>query len=222
MEKIMDTQEQVFINQEADNWFLRNKDVIIKRQSENDYCFNIIKNNLDCAEITSVLELGCSNGYRLNFLKKLFPNCTKFVGADASKLAVEDGKERYGLELYQNSLYNFSYPEQFDLVIVNFVLHWIDRTLLYKSIATIDSLIKENAYLCLGDFFPYFPHKRIYHHYTKAPVYTYKSDYQTLFTSSNYYKLLQEYIYIYCEQEINNDTRCKVSLLQKNDFFITR
>lgn len=215
----MNTQEQVFINQEADNWFLRNKNTIIAKQNKNDYCFNIIKNTLDCAKITSVLELGCSNGYRLNFLKSIFPNCTKFVGSDASKLAVEDGIERYGLELYQSSLCNFTYPEQFDLVIVSFVLHWIDRTLLYKSIATIDSLLKNNAYLCLNDFFPYFPHKRIYHHYTKDPVYTYKLDYNALFTSSNYYQLLQEYIYIYSDAPtMDNDTRCHVSLLQKNDF----
>lgn len=216
----MAIQEQVFINQEADNWFLRNKKTIIEKQKENDYCYTLIKNNLDCTKITSVLELGCSNGYKLNFLKELFTNCTKFIGTDASKLAIDDGKERYGLELYQNSLYNFTYPEQFDLIIVNFVLSWIDRSLLYKSIAAIDSLLKDNAYLCLGDFFPHFPHKRIYHHYTKDPVYTYKLDYTKLFTASNYYQLLNENIYFH-DTAMDNNTRCKVSLLQKKDFFMT-
>lgn len=219
----MKTQEQVFAGQEADQWFLRNKNVINAKSKENDICYNIIRQSLSKQQIRSVLELGCSNGYRLNFLKEVFSNDTKFVGCDVSKLAVEDGIKRYGLELCCSSLADFSYSEQFDLVIVNFVLHWIDRELLYNCIAKIDSFLKcQNSFLLLGDFYPYVPHKRRYHHCEQEKIYTYKLDYKNFFLASNCYQVLQEYIYNTDKTEkLDGNNRAGVVLLEKNDnFFI--
>lgn len=217
----MNIQESVFFDQEADNWFLRNKENLLKRNAEHDHCITIINNNIDKSQISSILELGCSNGYRLNLLRQIFPDCKKIVGVDASKLAVNDGKERYGLELYHDSLYKFHYPEQFDLIIINFVLHWIDRNLLYQTIANIDSLLKEsNSYLCLGDFYPYFPYKRKYHHHTEHNVYTYKLNYKEFFLASNCYQLIQEQVFKHDSQELDNNNRCCVSLLRKDNYFI--
>ena len=140
----------------------------------NDLVYNVLKKFDRLDEITSVLELGCTTGYRLNFLKKLLPNCTKFVGMDASGLAIQHGKEKYGLELYQDSLATFSYPEKFDLVIVDFLLCWIDRNVLYQCIANIDSFLKvQNAFLLLGDFFPFYPYKKKYHHIDMCNIYIY-------------------------------------------------
>jgi len=87
-------QDTIFEKQEADQWFLRNRDVLIKRKAENDLVFQEILKLSDLNEVKSVIELGSSNGYRLNFFKEL-SNCKKIVGMDASEQAVEDGIKRY-------------------------------------------------------------------------------------------------------------------------------
>ncbi len=210
-------QEQIFVSSEADKYFLRNKNVLDSFTKEQDTIYQLIKKFNRKDEITSVLELGCASGYRLNFLKDLLPNCKKFVGADASSLAIQHGKEKYGLELYQDSFVSFQYPEQFNLVIVNFVLHWIDRDLLYQCIANIDSFLKsQNSFLVLGDFFPFYPHKRKYHHVEKE-LYTYKCNYKEVFLCSNMYQILDEVITTHDKNEkVNNLSRVSVSLLEKN------
>ena len=210
-------QEQIFISSEADQYFLRNKEELDLTLPDNDLAYNVLKKFDRLDEITSVLELGCATGYRLHFLKKLLPNCTKFVGMDASGLAIQHGKEKYGLELYQDSLATFSYPEKFDLVIVDFILHWIDRDLLYQCVANIDNFLKpQNSFLLLGDFFPFYPYKRKYTH--TQNVYTYKIDYKQLFLSSNMYQIIDKSICVhdYLKEKITNLNRVEMVLLEKN------
>lgn len=214
-------QDIIFEKSEADNWFLRNKDVIISRSKEMDFCTNLIKTLPNLDNIESVIELGSSNGYRLNFLKTILPSCKRFVGIDLSKMAIEDGKSRYGLEMYQSSLTDFKTDEKFDLVIVNFVLHWIDRKNIFQCIANIDKILsdeKEESFLCIGDFAPDFPYKRRYHHTPEEEVYTYKIDYKKVFSSLNTYKTIVEQTYN-CDDysEIGTNTnRCAVTVLKKN------
>lgn len=210
-------QEQIFVSSEADKYFLRNKEVLDSFLKEQDNIYKLIKKFNRKEEITSVLELGCATGYRLNFLKDILSNCNRFVGMDASGLAIEHGKQKYGLELYQDSFGSFNYPEQFDLVIVNFVLHWIDRDLLYQCVANIDKFLKpQNSFLVLGDFYPFYSHKRKYHHVEKD-LFTYKCDYKEIFLCSNMYQILDEIITTHNKNEkISNLSRISVSLLEKN------
>lgn len=144
------------------------------------------------SKIESVLELGSSNGFRLNTLKKLFPTIDVAVGVDPSKLAVQDGKERYGLEMYENNIVDFEFDDyQFDLVIVNFVYYWVDRKNILKAVANTDSFVKDKGYLVIGDFLPNFPQRVNYHH-TDEEVYTYKLNYPRIFESTNNYKKIFE------------------------------
>lgn len=106
---MINIQDDIFVNSESDNWFLRNKDSILDYNEFNDIVVYYLK-NLD-SEIESVLELGSSNGFRLNTLKKIFPTIDVAVGVDPSKLAVLDGKERYGLEMYENNIVNFEFND---------------------------------------------------------------------------------------------------------------
>lgn len=165
-------QEKTFINSEADNYYLRNSEMLDTISFEEDEVYDLLKRQTWLSSVNSVLELGCSTGYRLNFLRDLLPNCKTFVGMDASKLAIEHGKQKYGLELYQGSLATFIYPKQFDLVIVNFVFCWLDRNLLYQCVANIDKFLKQqNSFLALGDFYPFYSYKRKYHHLNDIYIY---------------------------------------------------
>jgi SAM-dependent methyltransferase len=130
-------------------------------------------------KIRDVLELGCSNGWRLDRLRDLLQ--ANLVGVDASAEAIQDGKRRYpGLLLKGRTLSNVPLKKEFDLVIVNFVLDWMDRRTLAKSISEIDRVVKDDGYLLTGDFLPDCQQRRVYHHYPNNSVFTYKQDYPHL------------------------------------------
>jgi len=83
--------------------------------------------------------------------------------------------------------YAIPLQELFDLIIVNFVFHWIDRTNLLRSVAEIDRLLVDGGFLIIGDFFPSNLTKVRYHHLDDEKVYTYKQNYAGIFTASGLY-----------------------------------
>lgn len=215
-------QDKIFELSEADNWFLRNKEAIINRQAENDLVFNLINTMPDKNKLKSVIELGSSNGFRLNLLKNILLNCEKYTGVDVSKIAVENGISRYGLDMHQSALDKFKSDEKFDLVIVNFVYHWIDRETIFKAVSNTDSLLNDGGYLIIGDFLPDFPQKRKYHHLPQENIYTYKIDYSEVFKSLNTYKEIHRITYDSSQPKIdeidapNSDKRGFCSVLKKD------
>jgi len=144
--------------------------------------------------VRNVLELGCSNGWRLDMLRqRLGVRC---VGVDASGGAVDHGRRQYpGLELHQGVLSKVPLSEAFDLVIVHFVLHWVDRATLAASVAEIDRMVRDGGYLCVGDFLPDFQQRRHYHHLPGAEVFTYKQDYAAIFENLGTYRALTRVTY---------------------------
>lgn len=139
--------------------------------------------------IRSVVELGCSNGYRLAKLRGILRTDCRFVGTDASLEAVRDGRERYPwIEFHRALLSNIPLEEAFDLVIVHFVLHWVDRRTLARSISEIDRVTRDGGVLVLGDFLPDYPQRRAYHHLPEAGVFTYKQDYARIFEALGTYR----------------------------------
>ncbi|RME63690.1 MAG: hypothetical protein D6782_09760, partial [Alphaproteobacteria bacterium] len=83
----------------------------------------------------------------------------------------------------------------YDMLIVSFVLHWVDRTRLAASVAAIDGLIKPEGLLVLADFLPDAPERRRYHHRQDVPLYTYKQDYGAVFTGLGLYRELARVTY---------------------------
>ena len=89
-------QDDVFLADEGNAWFQRNRDALgAAAQVRHDWPLTLI-GRLDEAQragIGSVVELGCSNGWRLARLGKTLP--ARMVGVDASAEAVADGEARY-------------------------------------------------------------------------------------------------------------------------------
>ncbi len=85
--------------------------------------------------------------------------------------------------------------ERFDLVVVNFVLHWVDRSTLARSISEIDRVVTDGGHLILGDFLPDSPLRRSYRHRKDERVYTYKQDYARIFEALCTYKELARMTY---------------------------
>lgn len=219
-------QDQIFFEREGNAWFRRNKAVLLKEEKIDwpIYLLDLLSNK---NEIDAALDLGCANGWRLNKIREKFKNI-QCVGIDSSLAAVEDGKKRYpALELYHGTLSQIFLKSAFDLVIVYFVLHWVDRGTLVKSISEIDRVTKDGGFLMLGDFLPDFPHRRKYHHLPQEEVYTYKQDYAKIFESFGIYKEIVRVTFNHEKfnlkvQPCNSASRAFCTILQKslNGFYI--
>lgn len=215
-------QDKIFELSESDNWFSRNKKAILDRTPDKDLITGIISKLENKNKIKSVIELGSTNGYRLNFLKSILPECKTFVGVDASNEAVKDGISRYGLEMHKATIDKIELDKKFDLVIVNFVYHWIDRENIFKAISCTDNLLNDKGCLIVGDFMPDFPQKRFYHHTPDKQIYTYKTDYSKIFQSTNTYKEIYRTTYNHDDidtasiQETNSGNRGFCSVLRKD------
>lgn len=181
-------QDDVFVAGEGDAWFSRNREALTG-SAKIDWPIQLV-DMLDARrEIKSVIELGCANGWRLNRLSEMLQ--ARFVGVDASREAVADGKARFpALTLLQGTLADVPVQEAFDLTIVNFVLHWVDRRSLARSVAEIDRVTRDGGFLIVGDFLPDNPQRRRYHHLPAEQVYTYKQDYAKIFESLGTYRTI--------------------------------
>ncbi|MNR75304.1 hypothetical protein D3C72_59340 [compost metagenome] len=187
----MSNQDRYFYEKEGDAWFERNKGVLAKggKIEQTAALLNLLD---DPTTLTRVLDLGCANGWRLHELQKQFGvGSARCVGVDASAEAIQDGLRRYpDLELMRGVLADVPLKEVFDLVIVNFVLHWVDRTSIARSVSEVDRLVQDDGLLILGDFLPDFPQRRPYHHAKDAPIFTYKQDYAAIFEALGTYREL--------------------------------
>jgi SAM-dependent methyltransferase len=199
-------QEHFFLEQEANNWFQRNRSKIESTDYEEQFdwiCYYIeLFNNKN--QIKTIAELGCSNGWRLN---RLSSNSGKyFVGIDASLDAIQSGQERYPhLKLYHGILSQLPIEEEFDLVIVAGVLNCVDRNTLVKSIAEIDRVTKDGGILIIGDFLPVFNQRRHNHHCSQEAIYTYKQDYAKIFEAFGTYRELMKTVTNFGQQGIPID-----------------
>lgn len=141
-----------------------------------------------------VAEVGCSNGYRLEHIRREFGAVC--CGFDASKEAIEAGKKLYpNIEFVHSTVAEIESPNLYDLVICNFVLHWVDRKTLLTSVAKIDTLVQPGGIIVLGDFLPDYQQRRRYHHLPGMDIYTYKQDYGNIFTASGLYKELYRHTF---------------------------
>lgn len=184
-------QKRIFLSEEGDNCFQHNKPVLNVGNINNDPVFALIKKY----QLTpkKVLEMGCANGFRLVAVHETFKS--EVFDIEPSRQVIEDENKLFpmvnievgasdDLIRYQNT--------SFDLIIINFVLHWIDRNLLLKTVVELDRMLKDDGFLIIGDFFPVFPTQNGYHHLDEVLIYTYKQDYEKIFLVSNLYQLVEK------------------------------
>jgi SAM-dependent methyltransferase len=220
-------QDEIFARKEGNAWFRRNQ-ASLENPGKVDWPLAVLEMLGNKDGIRNVAELGCANGYRLDRLCSKLSTKGRFVGVDASEEAISDGCKRYPhLELHTGTLAELPVSGAFDLVIVNFVLHWVDRKTLARSISEIDRLTTDGGLLLIGDFLPDFPQRRNYHHYRDADVYTYKQDYAMVFAALGTYKEMVRVTFDHDHpgvhvQKAGSASRGMCALLHKslNDYYI--
>lgn len=181
------SQKNNFLNGEGDQWFARNYKNIGNKDLKKDPIIKIIKKNK--IKLDHTLEIGCSNGYRLNFLQQKNKNFN-FYGLDPSKKAIEYGKNKFkniSLDVGTADKLNFE-NSSLNLIIYGFCLYLCDRDDLFKIIYEADRVLKNNGVIIIYDFYSKYPYSNDYKHLKNTR--TYKMDYTKLFLSHPNYKLI--------------------------------
>lgn len=104
--------------------------------------------------IDSVLEIGCTTGFRLEKARKAFDSHT--AGLDASSTAIEEGKILYpGLDIRAGLApkdLDYWSGSTFDTIVVGHLLYLLPRTSLFQLAAKVDSLLSDGGHLIVIDF----------------------------------------------------------------------
>lgn len=176
-------QDDVFFAGEGDHWWQRNAS-FLEAKIPTDWPLHLITQY--ALAPARVLEIGCSNGWRLAAINRRLG--VPVTGVEPSMQAIADGQSRYpAIRFVRATASAIPLEEQFSLVIVNFVLHWVSRDTLMVTLGEIDRMVAPGGYLIVGDFLPDAPTSVRYHHLPEQEVYTYKQDYAAPFLATGCY-----------------------------------
>jgi SAM-dependent methyltransferase len=178
-------QDEIFAAFEADRWFARNHVALREYDLDADGPLRMLSfYNL---RPERVLEVGAANGFRLAAIAARYG--AKTTAVELSREAIRDGQMRYPqVEFVRGVAHALPLQQPFDLIIINFVFHWIDRAHLLQASAEVDRLLVDGGYVIIGDFAPMNLTRVPYHHLTERAVYTYKQNYAALFLASGLYR----------------------------------
>lgn len=207
-------QKNVFMDSEGDRWFERNAKALHQKTPDNDKIVALLK-RMD-ARPQNVLEIGCSNGWRLALIEETFHS--KCFGVEPSQSAINEGKTSHPtLSLTQGTADTLPYEKaQFDAVICGFCLYLCDRSDLFKIASEIDRVLDEKGLLIIYDFYSSIPYRNRYTH-SALDIYSYKMDYEKMFTWSPTYRVVEKKIFDHSgtTPNCNPDEAVSVVILQK-------
>jgi SAM-dependent methyltransferase len=177
-------QDRLFSESEGDRWFERNRRALNAFDASADLPLKLI--GLYGLNPGRVLEIGAANGFRLAAIRER--TGAQVVALEPSALAVLNGKASFPfIAFIRGTASAVPLRESFDLVIVNFVFHWIDRQSFLRAVAEIDRLVNNGGFLLIGDFYPSNRLQVRYHHLETNEVFTYKQNYAATFLASGLY-----------------------------------
>jgi SAM-dependent methyltransferase len=183
------SQEQVFLEKEADAWFTRNAAVAIKPVSADHRVLQALT-NVAISEEGTMLDIGGAAGQLSAGFLTAHPGWTAYV-VEPSASAIASGKKAFPqLEFMQGSIAQAEGMPWtgVDMVVVSGVFAWVDRLLLSRAVANVDSALKDGGLLVISDFDPSFLRANPYKHH--PGLFTYKQDYADVFKALGIYHLL--------------------------------
>lgn len=143
------------MSKEADAWFIRNREALA--QGECSIGMKIFSDFYDnCHKkirIERVLEVGCSTGRNLMYMKRKYG--MECYGIDPSEKALQYGKEQTrieGMDIKLTKGYSDELPYEddfFDMIYFGFCLYQIDRNLLFRTFAEMDRKLRRGGYASL-------------------------------------------------------------------------
>lgn len=138
-------QKEVWANGAGDDWLDRNREKL----GEHDLACDAIKQL--GAEPKSVLEVGCSNGWRLKKLKERY-GC-RAVGIDIAEKALMEAQAA-GHEVHLASSDKLPFPDNtFDTIIYGYCFCFISPEEWIQTVAESDRTLKDGGLIVIYDFF---------------------------------------------------------------------
>jgi len=184
-------QKHEFLAGEGDQWFLRNRAGLASPSAIRDLAVGRVAAQLPADACTRVLEIGCGQGDNLDALARLAR--IEAHGVEPSQAAVQAGQAAYpGLALRTGTADALPHDDaSMDVVWFGFCLYLIDRSLLMRSVAEADRVLRDGGLLVIVDFDPDVPCVRPYHH--RAGLHSYKMDHARLFLANPAYTLVEKH-----------------------------
>jgi len=210
-------QKEIFLGSEGDRFYERNRAKLeaLDETAEKDQVLASLR-RLDLSP-SSVLEIGCSNGWRLEAIRRTWnPRCS---GIEPSPLAIERGQEIFpDLDLRVGTANELPFSNDlFDLVILGFCLYLCDRKDLFRIASEADRVLRNEAHLAILDFHPPFAYRNSYAH--RSGIYAYKMDYSKMFSWNPAYTVISVDIFNETDRKMpidDPDQRLSVTILRKN------
>ena len=206
-------QKDIFCQKEGDEYYRRNNHKI------NDICNkDKLIHGLQSLGLKPecILEIGCSNGWRLNALQAIYN--AECWGIDPSETAImEGGKNFPKIFLQQGTAERLPFADsKFDLVIFGFCLYLCDRGDLFSIAKEGDRVLSEGGIMTILDFDPPFPYRNEYKHDQR--IQTYKMNYANMFAWDPKYTIIYKLFFSHSEnKDIDDpDERVSVVFLKKN------
>lgn len=216
------SQNKIFTEGEGDAWFNRNQDHIqtieqVIKSPDIRYVLDTL--TPFSARINRILEIGCSNGIKLETICQHL-NAVG-VGVEPSPMAVKNGNDRTKLADTTlvagtgDKLPSLCMDASFDLVYFAFCLYLFDRNTLMQSLSEADRVLKPGGFLVITDFDPGSHYKRPYNHF--QGVFSYKQDYASFYTQSGLYYLMGKHSFSHRVPSFDEfpDERISTSVLYK-------
>ena len=214
----MFSQSDIFKDSEGNAWYTRNKSKISLKSSNNDMIFQEIKHFHGNMRDKSYLEIGCSNGFRLSWVKNILGG--EVCGVESGKLAVEEGRKQYllsdGEMIHADASQFFSEnSRKFDVIVFGHCFYLIPPQQIPEIISGAIRAIKDGGLVIIFDF-DSTPQSTEYCHY--AGVVSYKADFAKYFTLFPFMKLIKKNIVQHKDLSIsegNPKEDCALSVIKK-------
>jgi SAM-dependent methyltransferase len=187
--KMTKTQNDLFVENEADQWFLRNSLSAVEAVPDDHFILEALKSTV-LPQKGSSLDIGGAAGKLSAGFLRIHPEWTCHV-IEPSKLAIRAGSKAFPeLHFSQGNLGQrepFSHTNQ-DLVILAGVMSNLDRAILSQAVANVDASLKDQGYLVISDFDSPYPRKNPYIH--RPGCFTFKQDYAKIFLTMETYHVI--------------------------------
>lgn len=178
----MNKQKYVFLESEGDRWFDRNVDTMVKT-SEMDPVSAAIR-ILDLKP-KRVLEIGCSDGWRLALLRDTY-GCEVMGVEPSRKAAIAAAAKR--VPVIQSTASCLPVASTFDMVIYGFNLYLADPDDWLLIAAEGDCVLADGGYLVIYDFYAFHvPSARRFEH--RDGVLSYHFDFAFLWLGNPLYTI---------------------------------
>lgn len=147
--RILTEQEKFWIGEFGDEYIKRNESAETLASK-----IHMFSNILRRAKVNSCIEFGANIGMNLRALQLLLPS-TQLAGVEINKKAVRELRKVNKVEVFEESIIDFSSSKQWELSFTCVVLIHINPDLLEKVYESL--YYASNRYICMAEYYNPYP-----------------------------------------------------------------